>query len=63
MTITGGPSRGVNPYIKAKGIIQPTMSYADVYHFPPELFQQLVDALPLLTKSKKDLILFFRGQA
>jgi restriction endonuclease Mrr len=37
------------------------MSYADVYHFPPELFQQLVDVLPLLTKSKKDLVLFFRG--
>lgn len=37
------------------------MSYADVYHFPPELFQQLVDLLPLLTKSKKDLVLFFRG--
>lgn len=38
-----------------------SMSYADVYHFPPELFQQLVDVLPLLTKSKKDLVLFFRG--
>lgn len=37
------------------------MSYSDVYHFPPELFQQLVDVLPLLTKSKKDLVLFFRG--
>ena len=31
------------------------------YHYPPELFQLLVDAIPRLCKSKKDLMLFFRG--
>ena len=31
------------------------------FHYPPELFQLLVDALPRLCRSKKDLVLFFRG--
>ncbi len=31
------------------------------FHYPPELFQLLVDVLPKLCKSKKDLLLFFRG--
>jgi hypothetical protein len=31
------------------------------FHYPPDLFQLLVDALPKLCKGKKDLLLFFRG--
>jgi len=31
------------------------------FHYPPELFQLLVDAVPRLCRSKKDLVLFFRG--
>jgi len=31
------------------------------YHYPPELFQLLVDAIPRLCRSKHDVTLFFRG--
>jgi hypothetical protein len=31
------------------------------YHYPPELFALLIDAIPKLCKSKADLLLFFRG--
>lgn len=31
------------------------------YHYPPELFQLLVDAIPRLCRAKKDVLLFFRG--
>jgi len=31
------------------------------YHYPPELFQLLVDGIPLLCRSKKAVIQFFRG--
>jgi hypothetical protein len=31
------------------------------FHYPPELFQLLVDALPRLCRSKTDLMLFFQG--
>jgi restriction system protein len=31
------------------------------YHYPPELFQLLVDAIPRLCRAKKDVFLFFRG--
>ena len=35
---------------------------ADItFHYPPDLFNLLVDAIPLLNKSKKDLLLFFKG--
>lgn len=35
---------------------------ADIaFHFPPELLTLLVDAIPVLNKSKKDVLLFFRG--
>jgi hypothetical protein len=33
----------------------------DRFHYPPELLSQLVDTIPLLCKSKKDTLLFFRG--
>jgi hypothetical protein len=31
------------------------------YHYPPELFNLLVDALPRLNRAKPDVLLFFRG--
>ena len=33
----------------------------DRFHYPPELLSQLIDTIPLLCKSKKDTLLFFRG--
>jgi hypothetical protein len=32
-----------------------------VYHYSPELLQLLIDTIPLLCKSKKDVAVFFRG--
>lgn len=32
-----------------------------IYHYPPELLQLLIDTIPRLCRSKKDVILFFRG--
>jgi restriction system protein len=32
-----------------------------VFHYPPELFNLLVEAIPRLCRSKKDVLLFFRG--
>ncbi|CAJ8711372.1 Uncharacterised protein [Burkholderia pseudomallei] len=35
---------------------------ADItFHYPPELFNLLVDVLPLLNRSKRDVLVFFRG--
>ena len=31
------------------------------FHYPPELLQLLIDAIPKLCKSKPDLLLFFQG--
>jgi restriction system protein len=33
----------------------------DVYHYPPELFEVLVEAIPALCKSKQAVLDFFRG--
>lgn len=33
----------------------------DVFHYPPEVFNLLVDSIPLLCKSKQNVILFLRG--
>jgi restriction system protein len=39
-----------------------TQTTADItFHYPPELFNLLVDTIPLLNRSKKDVLLFFRG--
>lgn len=32
-----------------------------IYHYPPELFQLLVDTIPLLCRSKRDVLLFLEG--
>jgi hypothetical protein len=35
---------------------------ADItFHYPPDLFNLLIDAIPALNKAKKDVLLFFRG--
>jgi len=34
---------------------------AQVYHYPPDLFKLLVDTIPRLCRSKKDVLLFFMG--
>ena len=34
---------------------------ADVFHYPPEVFNLLVDTIPLLCKSKQNVVLFLRG--
>ncbi len=39
----------------------PTNSTDITFHYPPELFNLLVDAVPLLNKTKKGLLLFFAG--
>ena len=31
------------------------------FHYPPDVFDAVVDAVPLLTRGKKDVVLFFRG--
>lgn len=31
------------------------------FHYPPELMQLLIDTIPLLCRSKKDVLLFFKG--
>lgn len=33
----------------------------EAYHYPPELLALLVDTIPRLVRSKKDVLLFFRG--
>jgi restriction system protein len=33
----------------------------DTYHYPPDLFQLLVDTISRLFRGKKDVVLFFRG--
>ncbi len=33
----------------------------DVFHYPPDLFELLVQTIPLLNKGKKTLLLFFKG--
>jgi restriction system protein len=34
---------------------------AEEYHYPPELFELLVQTIPLLVKGKKDVLTFFKG--
>ena len=34
---------------------------AQTYHYPPELFQLLVETIPLMFRSKRDVLGFFRG--
>src|SRR5688500_360404 len=34
---------------------------AEAFHYPPELFSLIVDTIPLLCRSKQNVILFLRG--
>jgi hypothetical protein len=33
----------------------------EAYHFPPDLIDLLIDTIPLLCRSKQDVLTFFRG--
>ncbi|HSC54275.1 MAG TPA: restriction endonuclease [Phnomibacter sp.] len=37
------------------------MTQTDIFHYPPELFELLIETIPLLNRSKKSVVLFFRG--
>src|SRR5258708_3227018 len=37
------------------------MEQLDSFHYPPELFELLIETIPLLIRSKKSVLLFFRG--
>lgn len=37
------------------------MTNNDVFHYPPDLFELLVQTIPVLNKSKKSVLLFFKG--
>lgn len=37
------------------------MDVQQVFHYPPELLSILIDTIPLLCRSKKDVLLFFKG--
>src|ERR1035441_703638 len=39
----------------------PDMSTDPAFHFPPDVFNAVVDAVPLLTRSRMDAVLFFKG--
>jgi hypothetical protein len=43
------------------GTREGTTKMADVFHYPPELFNLLVDTIPLLCRSKQNVLLFLRG--
>lgn len=37
------------------------MNQTDSFHYPPELFELLIETIPLLNRSKESVLLFFRG--
>jgi hypothetical protein len=37
------------------------MAQTDVFHYPPELLELLISAIPLLNRSKQSVFLFFKG--
>lgn len=37
------------------------MTIDAVFHYPPDVFEAVVDAVPLLTRSRSNVVLFFRG--
>lgn len=36
------------------------MIQTNTFHYPPELFELLVETIPLLSKSKKSVLLYLR---
>lgn len=41
--------------------VKPDEAFDGAFHYPPDLLAQLIDTIPLLCKSKKAVILFFKG--
>lgn len=39
----------------------PAFDYGIIHHFPPDVFKLLVDTIPLLCRSKPDVLTFFSG--
>ena len=37
------------------------MTNNNIFHYPPDLFELLVQTIPVLNKSKKSVLLFFKG--
>src|ERR1051326_6922867 len=37
------------------------MELNDVFHYPPDLFELVVQTIPLLNRSKESVLLFFKG--
>src|SRR5262245_19014262 len=37
------------------------MTMDAVFHYPPDVFEAVVDAVPLLVRGRSDVVLFFRG--
>jgi hypothetical protein len=33
----------------------------EVFHYPPDLFELVVQTIPLLNRSKRSVLLFFKG--
>ena len=40
---------------------KPGEAFDGAFHYPPDLLAQLIDTIPLLCKSKKAVVLFFKG--
>lgn len=51
----------VSPLSHKEGRRLPGSAFDDAYHYPPELLTLLIDAIPLLCKSKREVLAFFRG--
>ena len=61
-----GQSRAPPPALDARDQPRRLRSWHEMtddpaFHFPPDVFGALVDAIPLLTRSKKDVLTFFHG--
>lgn len=37
------------------------MNIEIIHHYPPEILSLLVDTIPLLCRSKNDVLIFFKG--
>lgn len=48
----------MNAYQETSG---PTSTYQEPFHFPPDVFDLLVETVPRLCRSKYDVLMFFRG--
>lgn len=46
------PERHIDAYVR---------NMTDAFHYPPDLFELLVSTIPLLSRSKKGVVLFLRG--